>query len=129
MEIAAFDLQRVIPTTAIMSTSYDSTYHPERMTSNIMISNPTTASNSGLASPTNCQTSNLSETNPSAQLNLGASIYIAAVLLIPGGHVSWLYWEQNVNIYVKNSSGVEQYCGNTGNFNTYNEVYCGFIGN
>ena len=48
---------------------------------------------------------------------------------MPGGNPTWQPYQNNVDVYVVDSSGVEQYCGNSGDYNTYKEVRCGFTGN
>ena len=40
----------------------------------------------------------------------------------------WNTSQTNVDVFVVNSSDVWQYCGNTGDYNTYKEVKCGFTG-
>ena len=95
-----------------------------------MITDPTKPSNiAGLTAPTNCHATASGDNNPSVTLPLAASVYIQVVVFMPGGHPTWQAYQNNVDVYVVSSSGVEQYCGNSGDYNTYKEVKCGFWGN
>ena len=94
-----------------------------------MITDNTKPSNTGLDAPTNCHATDTGDLLPSVTLPLPASVYIQVVILMPSGYSSWYSYQNNVDVYVVSSSGVEQYCGNSGDYNTYKEVKCGFWGN
>ena len=97
-----------------------------------MITDNTKPSNTGLAAPTNCHATASGDLLPFVILPFGASQYIQVVIFMPSGSAAptdWTVNQNNVDVYVVSSSGVEQYCGNSGDYNTYKEVKCGFWGN